>query len=61
MTGESLKAWRKRHKLNQTAAAATLGCSRTSIKNWESAPGRELPRYVALACAAISYGLEPMA
>lgn len=61
MNGETFKAWRKRHKFSQTAAAATLGCSRTSIKNWESAPERELPRYVALACAAISYGLEPMA
>lgn len=60
MTGASLIAWRIRHALNQTAAAKTLGCSRTSIKNWESAPERELPRYVALACAAISYGLEPM-
>lgn len=60
MTGASLKAWRQRHKYNQTAAAQLLGCSRTSIKNWELAPERELPRYVALACAAISYGLEPM-
>lgn len=60
MTGETLKQWRARNGLNQTGAAEVLGCSRTSIKNWENSPTRELPKYVALACAALSYGLEPM-
>lgn len=60
MTGATLKQWRVRNGLSQTVAAEALGCSRTSIKNWENSPARELPKYVALACAALAYGLEPM-
>jgi len=57
MTGDQLKAWRKRLTLNQNDAAAELGVSRRSIQGWET-EGREIPRSVELACAALELGLR---
>lgn len=59
MTPASLKAWRARHKLSRRAAAEQLGCGERSIRNWEGGVN-PIPRYIALACAAISNGLPPM-
>lgn len=59
MMPASLKAWRDRHKLSRHAAAEQLGCSERSIRNWEGGV-HMIPRYIALACAAVSHGLPPM-
>lgn len=56
MTPASFIAWRARLSLDKKAAAAALGCTRNFIYSMES--GRtKIPRYVALACAAIEAGL----
>lgn len=59
MTGKTFRQWRERLGLNRTDAADKLGVHRNSITNWERETN-PLPRWVALACAAIAYGLEPM-
>lgn len=46
-------------KLSQKAACKVLGCSNASIVRWEHGLS-SIPRYVALACAAISHGLPPI-
>ena len=56
MTPASFLAWRKRLGLNKVRAAKLLGCSRTSLDNWEGGK-HAIPRYIALACAALAYGL----
>lgn len=60
MTGATFRAWRQRHALNRRDAAAKLGVHRNSITKWERDESAELPIHIALACAAISFGLEPM-
>lgn len=77
MTPESFKSWRIRlyGERGQKAAAIALGCSRTSIANWEAGEiwdtsklrsenpqrlARPVPRYIALACQALANGLPPM-
>ncbi|NEI70992.1 helix-turn-helix domain-containing protein [Rhizobium lusitanum] len=57
MTAFDLTEWRNRLRLSQASAATALGCSKTSIVCWEK--GQPIPRYIALACAAIAYGLPP--
>lgn len=59
MTGATFRQWRERLGLNRIDAAEQLGVHRNSITNWERETN-PLPRWVALACAAIAYGLEPM-
>lgn len=59
MTADSLKEWRIREDLSMPGAAASIGCSLASIKVWEKGL-RPIPRYIPLACAAISAKLEPM-
>ena len=54
MTPTSFKSWRERlyGERGITAAAEALGCSRTSIRAWET--GRhDIPRYIELACEAL--------
>jgi hypothetical protein len=34
-----------------------IGCSERAILNWEQ--GRTIPKYIALAVAAVDAGLEP--
>ena len=59
MTATSLNAWRERLGLNKSEAALRLGLARNTYAAYEE--GRaEIPLYVALACAAIAYGLPPM-
>ena len=59
MTPASFIAWRDRNGFNVVAASRALGCSRRAIQSWEAGKTR-IPRYVALACAAISFNLPPM-
>ena len=59
MTASSFIAWRSRLHLTAKAAAETLGCSRNAIARWEAGSVR-IPRYIALACAAIAQGVPPI-
>ena len=58
MSGESLAAWRTARGLSQGALADALGCSRRAIVNWETGV-YPVPRYIALALAAIARKLQP--
>ena len=58
MTPESLLAWRERLKLSRTEAARRLGLARNTYRAYEAGK-RPVPETVALACAAIAYGLPP--
>lgn len=58
MTGSDLVLWRATMKLSKLSAAKALGCSRVTLDKYESGASA-IPLYVALACAAISYGLPP--
>jgi hypothetical protein len=50
-------------RLNKSAAAEALGCTRDMLRHMLDPDGpyrdKGLPRYIALACAAISFGLPP--
>lgn len=59
MTSQSLAAWRKAREMSQTALADALGCSRRALVNWETGV-YAIPRYIALACAAIAKKLQPV-
>jgi transcriptional regulator with XRE-family HTH domain len=45
-------------KLSTRAASETIGCSRAALAAWESGE-RPVPRYIALACAALALGIDP--
>lgn len=60
MTPASLTAWRQRLGLSKVAAAEALGCSRDALLKWEQGK-YPVPRYIALAAAAIAHGLPPIA
>lgn len=58
MTPASLTAWMARQKLNKVETAAALGIARTTLDRYLD--GRtEIPKLVALACAAVAHGLPP--
>lgn len=57
MTPSDLTAWRKRLGLSKVGAAEALGCDRGSVSAWE-AGSYPIPRYIALACAAIALGIK---
>lgn len=59
MTSTSLRAWRKRLNLSQRAAAEALGVSLRQYSDYERGVA-DVPHTVALACAAVAYGLPPM-
>ena len=59
MTPASFTAWRERLHLTAKAAAEALGCSRNALARWEAGTVR-IPRYIALACAAIAQGVPPI-
>jgi len=59
MTATDFIEWRKRLGLNRVQAAEALGMGRNQPKRYEDGTV-EIPRYVALACAAIAYGLSPI-
>jgi hypothetical protein len=45
---------RKERPLSERDTAEMLGASRTAIRGWST---KGAPRYIALACAALAYGL----
>jgi DNA-binding XRE family transcriptional regulator len=51
-------AWRETMGYTPTDAADALGCSRTSIYNWENGTN-ECPHYIGLAMAALAMGMSP--
>jgi transcriptional regulator with XRE-family HTH domain len=53
------EAWRQRNGLTKVAAAEALGLHHNTVARYESGE-LEIPRSVALACAAIAYELKPM-
>jgi DNA-binding XRE family transcriptional regulator len=58
MTPEQFKTWRKTCGLSQEKAADALGIGRRTVQDYE-AEKYEIPRSIALACAAIFHRLEP--
>ncbi|WP_068082387.1 helix-turn-helix domain-containing protein [Polycladidibacter stylochi] len=68
MTAAEFKAWRKKSGFKSRALAAqALGLSPETVRLYETGIRREdpskivvIPRHIALACAAISAGLEPV-
>lgn len=59
MTPRALWEWRSRLGLNKTEAAEALGLSRNGYTSYEEGRTR-IPLHIALACAAIAYGLPPI-
>ena len=59
MSSAALIAWRERLGLNRVKAAKALGIARNTLAAYE-ADKREIPLYIALACAALAYGLPPL-
>jgi transcriptional regulator with XRE-family HTH domain len=65
MTPEDFKAWRKGLKFTQAEAAEALGVSKSSVELYEAGKRRddgravEIPKTVALACAAVAGGIAP--
>ena len=57
MTGDDLRAWRKRHRLTQSQLAAKLGRERTTIYLWETGQ-RTIPAWVPLAMETIARALQ---
>lgn len=58
MTADQFKQWRERLGFTRIEAAAALGMGRNQPQRYED--GQPIPRYVALACAAIAHGLPPI-
>lgn len=58
MTAEDLRAWQKSQGYTYDSAAAALGMGRTTFADYLKRDG-ELPRWLALACAALAAGIKP--
>lgn len=58
MTPTQLRDWRERLNLSQQRAASELGLSLRGYQNYESGE-RKIRRHIALACAAVAFGLPP--
>lgn len=57
MTSQQMKDWRARMGFtNRADAAKAIGCSLRSIYNYEN--GTPIPKYIALACAAVEAGFS---
>jgi transcriptional regulator with XRE-family HTH domain len=59
MTPAAFKAWRKRLGLSQRGAGDALGLSLRAVQNYESGE-RRVTKTLALACAAVAFGLPPI-
>lgn len=58
MKAEDFTAWREKMGLNRVQSAEALGLSRNMPKRYEDGEA-EIPLYIALACAALDFGLPP--
>lgn len=58
MTAYQFKQWRERLGFNRVQAAEALGLGRNQPQRYEE--GQPIPKYIALACAAIAFGLPPI-
>ena len=62
MNAKEFKRWRKAHGLSQTKAARKLGLKIRTIQYYEKGTRKDkpidIPKTVALACFAISCGVE---
>lgn len=56
MTPQSLTAWMTRLHFNKSQACLQLGIARTTLDRY-LAGDVTIPRYIALACAAIAHGV----
>ncbi|MBR8657840.1 hypothetical protein KDH83_31470, partial [Achromobacter sp. Marseille-Q0513] len=56
MNAAELRAWQQRHGYTYASAAASLGVCRATYANFLAKEG-DLPRMLALACAAIGFGI----
>jgi len=54
---DSLKSWRKRHKLSQSAAAIELRISRRTLQEWEQ--GRAVPHDIVVKALAMLLATKP--
>lgn len=63
MTADELRTWRQRLGLSKAGAAEALGISYSMYRYYEAGQrdGKavEIPRTVALACAAVAFDLPP--
>ncbi len=59
MNGDQLKHWRAREGLTQAQAAERLGVGRSSVQKWERDASSEIPKWAALAVAAVNGSLPP--
>lgn len=57
MTAEDFIAWRGVLGFNRAEASRRLGIAPNTVTAYER--GQPIPLYVALACAALAYGLPP--
>lgn len=59
MKPASLRRWREERRWSKAKASEQLGIGRNTYAAYEQ-DGAAIPRAVALACAAIAFGLPPM-
>jgi hypothetical protein len=59
MNATDLRAWQARHGYTYNTAAEALGMGRTTFAEYLKREG-QLPRWLALACAAVDAGLLPV-
>lgn len=59
MTPADFNDWMGRLGLSNLAASRTLGTSKDTTPKYAKGTAK-IPRYIALACAAIEAGLEPI-
>lgn len=59
MTPAGFHSWRTRMGFNRSQAAEALGLSRNQPQRYEDGIV-PIPLYIALACAALAYGLPPV-
>ena len=58
MNSADLRRFRSERGWSKTRCAVELGIGRNTYAAYEA--GREIPKTVALACAALAFGLPPM-
>jgi transcriptional regulator with XRE-family HTH domain len=59
LNGAVLLAWQERMGFSQREVCEVLGCSRSAWQDWTSDRSSP-PRYIGLACAAVSLGMRPI-